>query len=177
MAVQTEAPQRSIYFLGGIVAILFGLIAVLWPHITLALLVIFFGAFAIGHGVVSFIDMFDHLGRHETWWPSLVVGIISIVAGLYVLANLAVSAVVLTLVIAVWALFVGIIEVVGGIATGQLMLLIIGLLTVVFGLLLLGHPTTGAVALVLVIGVFAIVRGVLMLLMAFRLPNTPAAPA
>jgi uncharacterized membrane protein HdeD (DUF308 family) len=177
MAVQTEAPQRSITILGGIVTILFGLIAVLWPHITLPLLIIFFGAFAFGYGAVSLVEMFQRMGRHETWWPSLVIGIIGIIAGLYVLTNLAVSAVILTLVIAVWALVDGITEVIGGIATGHFMALIIGMLTVVFGLILLDHPTTGALALVLVIGVFAIVRGILMLLVAFRLPSTPAAPA
>jgi uncharacterized membrane protein HdeD (DUF308 family) len=175
MAGQTgTAPQHSVYALGGIVAILFGLIAVLWPHVTLALLVIFFGAFAIGHGVMSLIDMFNHMGRHETWWPSLIIGIISIVAGFYVLTNLTVSAIILALVIAVWALFVGVIEIVAAISTGQLLMLVVGVLTVVFGLILLGHPHDGALALVFIIGAFAIVRGILMLLIAFRSPRTPA---
>jgi uncharacterized membrane protein HdeD (DUF308 family) len=178
VVVQTDTtPQPSISVLAGIVAIGFGLIAILWPHITLALLVVIFGAFAVGYGVVSLVEMVNRMRRAETWWTSLIIGIVSIIAGLYVLTNVAVSTIILAWVIAVWALFVGIIEIVAAIATRQFLLLILGVVSVVFSFILLSHPTTGALALVFVIGIYAVVRGILVLLLAFRSSRSSATPA
>lgn len=178
MATPAETIQPGwAYAVAGIVAILFGLVAILWPHLTLALLVLFFGAFAIVSGIVYLIEMFRRMGRHETWWPALIVGVISIIAGLYVLTNPFISGVILLWVIAFWAILIGIIEIVGAISTAQFLLLIVGVLTVGFGFILLANPVAGALALVLVIGVFAIVRGIILLLEAFRPATTPAFPA
>jgi uncharacterized membrane protein HdeD (DUF308 family) len=177
MAVPVETNHRVwVYAIAGIASILFGLGALVWPGITLAVLVIFFGAFAIVSGIVSLFDAFRRMGRHETWWPALVIGIIGIVAGAFVFAYPGISTVVLVWTIAFWATFVGFIEIFGSFATGQFLLLVVGVLTVVFGFVLLANPAAGALALVFVIGVFAIVRGILLLFEAFRSPSTPAVP-
>jgi uncharacterized membrane protein HdeD (DUF308 family) len=177
MAVPVETSHRVwVYAAAGVVSILFGLAALFWPKLTLTLLVLFFGVFAIISGIDSLFDAFRRMGRHETWWPALLIGIISVIAGIFVLSNPTISAAILAWTIAFWAILVGFAEVIGSFATGQFLLLVVGVLTIVFGFLLLANPAAGALALVFVIGVFAIARGVLLLFEAFQSPPSPALP-
>jgi uncharacterized membrane protein HdeD (DUF308 family) len=178
MAVTTATTtDKRPYIVVGVISIIFGLVAIIWPHLTLGLLIIFFAVDVLLAGVLLFIDMVQRMRQDETWWPSAILGLICIGAGLFVLVNPTVSATLLLWVIAFWAVSIGIVEIVGSLLAGELLLLIVGLLTVVFGFVLMANPTAGALALVLVIGVFAIVRGILLLTVAIQLPTTPAMPA
>ncbi len=174
----TMVPTREYWWVdavAGIVAILFGLAAILWPRITLGVLIALFGVYALIDGALAIVHMFRQIRSRQTWWPSLLIGIVGIAAGLFVLANPFVSAVVLLYAIAFWAILVGIVEVVAGLFGAQFMVLVVGILSIVFGFILLGNPIAGALALVLVIGVFAIIRGVLLLIQATRAPSLPTA--
>lgn len=164
--------------IGGVVSILFGIAAMVWPGITLFVLVWLWGVYAIIYGIVSLVAMFRAFGSGATWWTHLLVSAISIGAGLYVVANPGISSVILAYVIAVWAIVVGVIELVAGISTAQLLPVVTGVISVLFGFVLFGNPLAGAVALVWVIGLFSIVRGIVLLVGAFRAPQVtgPAAP-
>lgn len=166
-----------VYAVGGIVAILFGLALILWPHLTVTILIVLFGAFAIIDSIVRLFAMFWAIGAHTPWWPHLVIAIIDIAAGVFVLTNPELTAVILLYVIAFWAIVAGVVELVASLAMAKFPLLIIGLLSIVFGFVLLGHPTTGALALVLVIGIFAIVRGIMLLIYALGAPAATATPS
>jgi len=172
-----HAPYWWNYAVAGVITILFGLGALLWPGLTVVILILLFGIFAIVEGVLALVDMFRRMGQRRTWWPQLVLGVVGIVASLFVFAYPGVTAFVLLYVIAFWALATGLIEVLASLATGQLLLLIIGVLTIVFGFILLENPTRGALALITVIGAFAVVRGILLLFEAARAPEHPAMPA
>jgi len=159
------------YAVAGVVAILFGIVALIWPHLTLAVLILLFGAWLLIDGIVHFLGMFRAMGAHTTWWTHLLLGIIDIAAALFVFAYPGVTAVVLVYVIGFWAIVFGVVEVVAGLASGQFLAVIVGLLTTVVGFLLLMNPAAGALAYVLLIGVFAIVRGVFLLIAAFQTPS------
>ncbi|MGE5619025.1 MAG: HdeD family acid-resistance protein [Sphingomonadaceae bacterium] len=156
--------------IAGVVSILFGIAAVAWPGMTLFVLVWLWGAYAIIYGIVSLVAMFRAIGSGATWWTHLLIGAISIGAGLYVVANPAISSVILLYVIAIWAITLGVVEIVAGISSAQLLPVIAGVITVLFGFVLFGNPAAGAVALVWLIGIFAIVRGIVLLVGAFRVP-------
>lgn len=171
MAAQvTTREYWWVYAVAGVASILFGLAAIFWPGLTLVVLVLLYGAYAVVDGIARLIGMFRAIGAHQTWWPQLVIGLISIAAGLFVLFYPGISAILLLYVIAFWAIAIGLLEIVASLTTGQFLLLITGVLSIVFGLILLGNPIAGVLALVLVIGVFAIVRGVLLLIQAVRAP-------
>ncbi len=175
MAVEMPREQSWwVYALAGVFSILFGLAAVIWPHITLYVLVILFGAFVIIDGILRLIGMFRAIGAHQPWWPQLVIGIIDIAAGLFILAYPSTTAVVALYVIAFWAILAGVMEIIASLATAQFLLLVVGILSTVFGFVLLGNPAAGALALVIVIGVFAIIRGIILLIHSFHAPVTPA---
>ncbi len=157
--------------ISGVVAILFGLMALLWPGLTLSVFIMLFGAYALVYGIVRLVAMFRAMGGGETWWTHLVVGLLSIAAGLFVFAYPGVTAATLVYVIAFWAIAVGIVEIVAAFLLNMLNLAITGLLSVLFGLLLVSDPSRGALALVMVIGIFAIVRGIVELILAIRAPR------
>jgi uncharacterized membrane protein HdeD (DUF308 family) len=158
------------------VAILFGIVALAWPGLTLIGLVWLFGAFVLAFGVVQLIGMYRAIRAHTTWWPYLLVGVVSLVAGMYVLLSPLITSAALGIAIAIWAVVVGSVEAVTGINRSDLLRVALGVITVLFGLVIFGRPVAGAMALVWVIGVFAIVRGILLLVGAFRAPAGGGAP-
>lgn len=160
--------------IAGIAAIAFGILAVTWPDITVLIMVLLFGIQALATGIVGIIAMFKAIGEHRTWWPYLIMGALSIIAGLVALAYPGITALVLLFIIAFWAIALGIVEIIGAFATGQFMLFVVGLLGIVIGFVLLANPGAGVLAYVVVIGVFAIVRGILLLIEAIRQPTLSA---
>jgi uncharacterized membrane protein HdeD (DUF308 family) len=160
--------SRSTYSaLAGIAAILFGLVALFWPSLTLYVFVLLFGIFAIATGIIFFASMVRAIQEDETWWPQLILGLIGIGAGIFVFTNPQVSTYSLLFVIALWAIFAGVIEILAGIMTAEFLLLIAGIVTSIFGFILLAHPQSGAMALVM---------GILLLIGTLHQPS-PAEPA
>ena len=134
-------------------------------------LVLLFGAYALVDGIFNVIAFFRVLSHH---WALLIEGLIGIIAGILTFAWPAITAIVLLYVIAFWAIFTGVFEVIAGIRlrkaiTNEWLLLVIGVLSFLFGVLILFAPGVGALAIVLWIGAYAFVFGVFLLALAFRL--------
>lgn len=155
----------------GIFTIIFGAMAVFWPGITLYVLVILFGAYAIVDGVTAIA-----MGARKSSGRGFLIfiGVVGVVAGLVVLIWPGMSALALLYVIAIWAIITGIGSIVSGFglsrdAGGRWLFVISGLAGVVLGVLLLFNPGEGAVALVVTIGFFAIIWGFFTIFTAVRL--------
>jgi uncharacterized membrane protein HdeD (DUF308 family) len=160
--------------LRGIAGIVFGLLALAWPGITLLMLVLFYGAYALVDGVFSLIAAFAGKGEGGPTWWLILVGILGIVAGLVTFFLPGISAVVLIMVIGAWAVVCGIFEIIGAIQLrkeidNEWLLILSGIVSVLFGLGVLIFPGAGALALVWVIATFAIAFGILWIVLAFRL--------
>ena len=157
--------------LRGLVAVLFGLLTFFLPGITLVTLVLLFGAYALVDGILNVVAFFRVASHH---WALLIEGVIGIIAGLITFAWPAITALVLLYVIAFWAIFTGIFEIIAGIRlrkviTNEWLLLVMGAVSLLFGLFILFAPGAGALAIVLWIGAYALVFGVFLLSLAFRL--------
>ena len=162
--------------LRGIAAIIFGILAFLWPGITLLTLIFLWGAYAVVDGVFALWSAISGKGGGEMgsrWWLALV-GLCGVVAGILAFAWPGVTALVLLLFIAAWAIVTGVFQVVGAIRLrkeieGEWLLILSGLLSIAFGLVLVMQPGTGALAVIWLIGTFAIIEGILFVALAFRL--------
>lgn len=159
--------------LRGIVAVLFGVLAFVWPGITLLTLVLFYGVFAFFDGVLSLAAAVRGGAPAPRWWLALV-GVFGIAAGILTVFWPQITALVLLLFIAGWAIVTGVLEVWGAIKLrheieGEWLLIASGVLAIAFGILLVMWPGAGALAMVLVIGSFAIMYGLLLIGFAFRL--------
>jgi uncharacterized membrane protein HdeD (DUF308 family) len=160
--------------LRGAAALLFGLLALFNPGITLAALVLLFGAYALIDGAFTVFSAIAHR-RDEPHWVSLLVGgVAGIVAGVLTFLWPGITATVLLFLIAAWALVIGVLQIATAIRlrkaiTGEWLLGLSGALSVLLGLLLFAFPASGALAVVLWIGAFALVNGVLLIALGFRL--------
>jgi len=167
---------RNWWVLGlrGALAILFGIAAFVLPSVTLAALVMLFGAYALIEGVLAVVAGVRAAERHERWWPMVLEGIASVLAGLVTFAWPVITAVVLLYVIAFWALVTGVFKIVSTIRirrhlSGELVHGLNGVISVLFGLALLIMPGLGLLAIVWWIGGYVIFRGLLLVVLALRL--------
>ncbi|GAA4520910.1 MULTISPECIES: HdeD family acid-resistance protein [Nonomuraea] len=156
----------------GIAAVIFGILALIWPGITLLVLVIFFGAYAIVDGIVAIYSAYRHEVRSRAWAVAL--GVIGILAGLAAFIWPGITSLVLLYLIALWAIFTGIAEIADGIQlrkviSNEWMLILGGVLSVIFGVLLLLWPAAGLLSLVWLVGIFALLYGITLIALSFRL--------
>ncbi len=156
----------------GIVAILFGIAALIWPGITVIVLVSLFGAFALVDGIFSVIAAIGERG-HDNWGWLLIGGLIGIIIGIITFFWPGITALILLDLIAIWAILTGIFDFVVAFAYHQpagreILLIIAGLLSLLFAAILLFRPVAAALGLVWVIGIYAIVLGILWIIRAFR---------
>jgi uncharacterized membrane protein HdeD (DUF308 family) len=160
--------------LRGLLAILFGLAAFLWPGLTLVVLVALFGAYALVDGVFAVIAGVTAAGEDERWWALLLAGIAGIAAGLVTFFWPGITALVLVYVIAAWALVTGALEIAAAVRLrkeieGEWLLGLSGVLSVILGLMLVAWPDAGALAFVWMLGAYALVYGVLFIVLGLRL--------
>jgi len=152
----------------GILAVLFGFMALAWPALTLVTLVLVYGVYAFVDGLTAI-----WVGVSSRAWGVLLFGIVGVVVGIYTFFYPGVTAIALLYLIAVWALVRGIFEIVTAIQlrkeiSYEWALVISGLISIIFGIVLIANPGRGALAMILVIGVFALMFGVMTIVLAFR---------
>ena len=167
--------QRSWWVLAlrGLFAILFGVLAIAWPGITIEILILFFGAYALIDGFFSAAGALAHLKHDKTWWLFFLSGLAGIIVGLLTLIIPGLTAFVFVILIAARALIVGIIEITAAISLRKMIdnewfLLLNALLSILFAIALFIMPAVGALALVWMIGITVIFIGILLLAIAFR---------
>ena len=159
--------------LRGLAAILFGVLAFLWPGLTLLTLVILFAVYAVFDGVLALSAAFQGGGLASGWWLVLV-ALANLAAGVIALLWPHVTALVLILLIAASAVARGLLEIVGAIRLRKVidnerMLILSGAVSVVFGLAVMIAPRAGALALAWLVAIWAVVFGLLTVGLALRL--------
>jgi uncharacterized membrane protein HdeD (DUF308 family) len=163
----------------GIVAILSGLIILLWASSSLDLLVLSFGFFALLQGILSGIPGLSKLGGRIYFL--LIEGVVGILAGVLTFLGPGIGRMLwpdvatktLLIFISFWALLTGIAELVGsfrlpGEIKEKWMITLSGLACLLLGLILLFRSETGATGNASVIGLFGIVFGVLWLIVGLK---------
>lgn len=157
----------------GTVSMLFGILVALWPDLTLVWLIVMFAAYAVIGGLVSVTTAVQNRKGTEGWWLVLLLGLVSIGAGVIAIMVPDLTALVLLLVIGVTALTTGILDIAMAIRLrkvirGEGLLFLSGFVSVMFGISVFFFPGAGALALVWLISIYAIVTGGLLLLLSWR---------
>lgn len=166
--------------LRGIAGIIFGVLAFVWPGITLLALTILWGAYAISDGIFAFAAAIAGRGFEASarWWLALV-GVCGILAGILTFVVPGMTELVLLMYIASWAIVVGVLQVWGAIQlrkeiNNEWFLALSGFLSFAFGMLVMAQPGAGALSVVWTIGSFAVLVGCLYIGLAFRLKRFKA---
>ena len=160
--------------LRGLAAIAFGVLAFVWPQITLTALVFLWGAYALVDGACAIAAGVKSYGENKRWWVLLLEGILGVAAGLVAFLVPGITALALLVLIAAWAMVTGAFEIAAAIQLrkyikGEWLLALAGIASVLFALALLFNPAAGALALVWLIGAYSIVFGVLLIILGVRL--------
>jgi len=158
--------------LQGVCALIFGVLALAWPGMTLFVLAVLFAAYAIVSGAAAAVSA----GQNRTergWWLWLLLGLAGIAAGVIALAYPLVTALFLVLLMGANAIVTGVLELWMAFQLrkemrGEWLLGLVGIVSVLFGGYVMLNPGPGALALVWLIAVYAIVNGVLLLALAWR---------
>ena len=163
-----------VLLLRGIAAVIFGLLALFWPGLTVYLLLIVFGAYAIFDGIMAVIVAFQRKSEDDGWWAWALDGALSIIIGLMALFWPEATALAFVIWMAAWAVVAGIFRIIAAIRLrkeieGEWALGLSGLLMVIWGVLMALIPAAGLLSLAWLIGVFALLIGGVMVVLSFRL--------
>lgn len=162
--------------LRGALAVIFGILAVAWPIITVWTLSMVWGVFALADGLFAFSTGWRLHKKGVRWWPYMALGVIGVLAGLIAVIWPGITAFVLVFIIGFWAALGGISQIIAAIRLrkeidGEWFLILSGLLGLIFGLLLLFRPLEGAVAIAWIVGFYAIFMGILVIMLALKIRN------
>jgi len=165
----------------GICAIAFGAIAITMPLPTVATLIWMIAAFAVIDGVFALAAAISGKAKAyaPTWWLVLV-GVLSIVAGIAIFSYPALSLLLMLKFIAFWAIFRGVFEIVGAIQLRKVInnewaLILGGVIDIAFGVYVLAFPGQSMMAIIMVLGIFAIISGISLVALSMRLKKHAAA--
>jgi uncharacterized membrane protein HdeD (DUF308 family) len=168
--------------LRGLAAMAFGVIALLWPDITVHVLIVIFGLFVLIDGIFELYNA-SNARRHDQKWAWLATrGCIGVFIGIIAFAWWTATATVFLYIIAIWAIVSG----VGWLVityrfplskAGKWLLGLGGLISVIFGIVLIAHPAGGATAVIWLIGAYAIVFGVIVTSLGYQIMRLQKAAA
>lgn len=159
----------------GVLAILFGFIALVMPGVTILTLVLLFSAYMLVDGAFGIVSAFRAAQRDERWSLLALEGIVDIAAGVIAFLWPGITALVFVLLLAFWAIISGILMLAAAFRLnaqhGRWWLVLGGAVSLVWGVLLAFMPAVGAVVLAWWLGAYALIFGVMLLVLAFRLWN------
>ncbi|PNS07433.1 HdeD family acid-resistance protein [Solilutibacter silvestris] len=160
------------FLLGGLLYIIFGVLALSRPAAALLGLSVLFACFILVDGFISAIRALMAKGADGRWWVFFG-GLVSVLIGIYALTGPVTAMLLFVTVIAFQAIFFGVAVFMFGVSIRKVvrsewLLYLAGILSVVFGLLLIWAPGIGGLSVSMMIGAWALVIGILRVLFAFR---------
>lgn len=159
--------------LRGVFAIVFAIIAFVWPGITAAALVLLFGAYALVDGIFALVAALRAARHHGRSGALLLEGILDLIIAAIAFFWPAEALVAIIYFIAIWAVITGIALIAAGIAmirvNGEWLLVLSGIISILLGVILFVQPGAGVVALSWWLGIYALLFGISLIGAAFRL--------
>jgi uncharacterized membrane protein HdeD (DUF308 family) len=156
--------------LRGLFWILFGVVILARPGISLLSLTLALGIVIFADGILNVMNAFAGRKVHEDWWVLLLIGLTGIGIGALTFYSPQTTALALVFYVAIWAIATGLLQIAAAIRlrrqlAGEVWWILAGIASVIFGVLLIVQPAAGALTLLWLFAVYAIAFGVLL---AFR---------
>jgi len=170
----TAKQLRGLVIAQGVFAILFGVLALFWPQLTVSLLIAFFGVFILVWGIVGLITSISTISENKFWWLELIFSLLALGLAVYVLRNPLETAKIWIFFIGITFLVRGVVDFIEGLFDGSLtggdraFHIIVGIIGVLAGVITLSNPISAGLAVVWVIGLYAVLYGSLAIAFAFR---------
>jgi uncharacterized membrane protein HdeD (DUF308 family) len=164
-----------VFLVRGIAAIVFGVAAFIWPQVTLAAVVVLFGAYLLVDGFAMILSVAaGYVPPWQSKWPIILSGVLSIVLGIAAFVWTDAVALSVLYIVAFWSIVTGILQAVAAYELrreidNEIWLGLGGVLSVVFGILLVVFPAAGMLSLLWLVALWAIAFGLSSIAFAYRL--------
>lgn len=180
--VQLLARNWWTFTLRGIIAIIFGIVAFIWPTITALALVYLFAIFAFVEGIWGLVGAFSYGMSGSQRFLMVLIGLLGLAVGVAAVVYPGITALSIVIVVSWWAIITGIMGLVVAfemrkVIENEWLLVLSSLLSIVFGILLLWRPYAGVLTLTWLFGFYAILFGIFMLSLGFRVKSLGSAVA
>ena len=161
--------------LRGVIALLFGFVALFLPASAFWGLVLAFGLYAFVDGVIDLAAAITRRDREGRGWLALE-GIAGIIAGIITFVSPGITAMALIALVAIWALVTGVLKIVSAIRLrkeikGEWLLSLSGVASILMAALIVAAPIRATLALIWVLGIYAILLGGLLIGLSYRVRN------
>jgi uncharacterized membrane protein HdeD (DUF308 family) len=158
----------------GLLAVAFSIVIIVWPNIGVTALIALFGAFALVFGIATIVGAFSVSLPGNRRAGLVIEGLLGIAVGVVVFVWPNLSALGLLYAIAIWAIAIGLTEIVLSFelpisGKRSLLLGLSGVLSIAFGAIMFAEPGAGAIAVLALIAAFLLVTGVMQIVYAFEL--------
>ncbi len=172
-----NTPTRSAIAWRGIANALLGIIILVWPVATVYVVVLFFALNLISVGLYSIFEpLFDRTNPHSIM--DVIVGVLSVVFGLYLIIKPEFAAGIIAVVLALWAILFGVLDIILASKARKLKLefgwlfAFTGVISLLFGLYLILFPVAGILNITWLVGLYALVIGIMLLLSSILMKST-----
>ena len=157
----------------GVLAVIVGIIALAWPGVTVFALVILFAVYAFIDAGLQAMRAFSSRTAGPVF-GHLLLGLVDLAAGVIALVWPRPTALVLVLVIGIWAVAGGFVEIFASFGAGETagtraLFILGGLVSIAFGVVLFARPGVGAVTLALLFGLFSVIYGISQIVLGVQL--------
>jgi uncharacterized membrane protein HdeD (DUF308 family) len=168
--------------LRGALAVLFGILAFVWPVATAFAFVFILAAFAFIEGIFAFIGAFGWGLPGTQRFLLILIGLLGIAVGVCAVIYPGILAVTLVLIVAWWAIVTGIMQLVVAVEMrksipNDWLLVLGGIISVLFGVLLIWRPLAGVLTLAYLFGFYALLYGIMLIAVSFRVKSLPVGAA
>jgi uncharacterized membrane protein HdeD (DUF308 family) len=171
---EVSVPRWWSFLLRGIAAFIFGIIVLAWPGSTTKVLVFVFGLFVLAAGIAAFAATYADIKREESFFLSLMVGVVCVVIGIMTMTRPGAATVTVLYLIAAWAIVYGFMIVVSGFeapkgdSNVKWLLVLTGVLSIILGIILIAMPGLSVFSIIVLVGIYALIQGVLLAIVGFR---------
>ncbi len=158
----------------GLIAVIFGLVILILPDISLFIIVYIFAIFAVADGVVSIIESISKNKVIPRWWFLLIAGFISVGFGVFAFVYPKITLLILIYLIGIRAFILGIIELSNVIRRGneieeEWFLILTGVLSILFAIVIFFRPDIGLAAIITILAIYAIFYGFILIILSIRI--------
>ena len=159
--------------LRGIVALLFGILALISAQFVLLFLVYLFGAYVLLDGIMAIVVSLEERKSASGWWVVLLLGIVGVIVGLLCFIHPGNVAVLIFYLVAIWLIISGLFVIISAFtlraAGAEWLLVVVGVISIIVGIIFFIHPTSSILSIVWLLGIFALVYGIVQIVRAIQL--------
>jgi uncharacterized membrane protein HdeD (DUF308 family) len=162
-----------LFMIRGIALILFGLVAVLWPGLTLVAIATAFAVLLLVSGVADIVSGIRAIGHRGMWFLTMLLGLAELGVAVYLIKNRYVLATFIAIV-GLSLVVIGILEIIAAFEPGEdsgrrFLTIIVGALAVIAGFIVLRYPVSSGLTFTWVLGLWGLIAGAVQVAMCLSL--------